>query len=203
MKNQARVILGVLALITPVLAQAHSPYPGVRGFYVGALHPLTTPSHVLLIIAISIVLGIRVTEGRMRYLATIFSATAAGLILAFVLASFFPSALLILLLTTVLGILIIVPASLPGWALVVLAGASGFLLALESIPDPGVFLDVLITVVGSLVGIHYLIMYGSKGASYALDRWDSQVMQIGIKVVGSWITAIGLLMLALTLANVV
>ena len=203
MKHRARFILGVLALSMPVLAQAHSPYPGVRGFYVGALHPLTTPSHVLLIIAISILLGIRVTEGRMRYLVAIFSATAAGLILAFVLASFFPSALLILLLTTLLGVMIIVPVSLPLWAFIVLAGVSGFLLAVESIPDPGAFLDVLITVSGSLVGIHYLIMYGSKGAGYVLERWDSQVLQIGIKVVGSWITAIGLLMLALTLANVI
>jgi len=189
--------------MSPMLAHAHSPYPGVRGFYVGAMHPLTTPSHVLLIIAISILLGIRVTEGRMRYLAAIFSMTAVGLILAFVLASFFPAALLILLLTTVLGVLIIIPTALPGWAFTAFAGASGFLLAMESIPDPGAFLDVLITVFGSLVGIHYLIMYGSKGASYTLERWDSQVMQIGIKVVGSWITAIGLLMLALTLANVI
>jgi len=203
LKILAPIILGALALIVPVMAHAHSPYPGVRGFYVGAMHPLTTPSHVLLIIAISILLGIRVTEGRMRYLATIFSATAAGLILAFVLASFFPSALLILLLTTLLGILIIVPVPLPGWVFVFLAGLSGFLLALESIPDPGAFLDVLITVSGSLVGIHYLIMYGSKGAAYALEHRESQVMQIGIKVAGSWITAIGLLMLALTLANII
>ena len=202
MRKPVRLILGVLALGFPILAQAHTPYPGVRGFYVGALHPLTTPSHVLLIIAISILLGIRVKEGRMRYLVTVFSATAAGLILAFLLASFFPSALLILLLTTSLGILIIIPASLPSWMFSVLAGVSGFLLALESLPDPGAFLDVLITVSGSLVGIHYLIMYGSKGSGYVLERWDSQVMQIGIKVVGSWITAIGVLMLALSLADI-
>jgi len=139
----------------------------------------------------------------MRYLIAVFTSTAVGLILAFVLASYFPSALLILMLTTLLGVLIIVPAQLPGWAFVTLAGIAGFLLAIESIPDPGAFLDVLITVSGSLVGIHYLIMYGSKGARNALERWDSHVMQIGIKVVGSWITAIGLLMLALTLANVI
>ncbi len=198
-----RLPAGLLALAFPLLAQAHSPYPGVRGFYVGALHPLTTPSHVLLIIAVSILLGIRVSEGRMRYLAAVFSATTVGLILAFVLAGFLPSALLILVLATALGILIIVPAALPGWAFVMLAGVSGFLLALESIPDPGAFLDVLITVSGSLVGIHYLIMYGSKGAGYALERWNSPVLRIGIKVVGSWITAIGLLMLALSLASVI
>ena len=203
MRAVASLILGVLALGFPVLALAHSPYPGVRGFYVGAMHPLTTPSHVLLIIAISILLGLRVTEGRMRYLIAVFTATATGLISAFVLSGVIPSALLILLVTTVMGGLIIVPTSLPGWVFIMLAGLSGFLLALESIPDPGAFLDVLITVIGSLVGIHYLIMYGSKGTEYALERWNSQVLQIGIKVVGSWITAIGLLMLALTIANII
>ena len=203
MSHGLRLPIGLLALAFPLLAQAHSPYPGVRGFYVGALHPLTTPSHVLLIIAVSILLGIRVSEGRVRYLTAVFSATAIGLILAFVLTGVLPSALLILVLTTALGIMIIVPVAMPGWVFVALAGVSGFLLALESIPDPGAFLDVLITVSGSLIGIHYLIMYGSKGAGYALERWDSQVMQIGIKVLGSWITAIGLLMLALDLANII
>ncbi len=158
---------------------------------------------MLLIIAVSILLGIRVSEGRVRHLTAVFPATAIGLILAFVLTGVLPSALLILVLTTALGIMIIVPAAMPGWVFVALAGVSGFLLALESIPDPGAFLDVLITVSGSLIGIHYLIMYGSKGAGYALERWDSQVMQIGIKVLGSWITAIGLLMLALDLANII
>ncbi len=200
MSHTLRLLLGVLLLCQPLLAQAHSPYPGVRGFYVGALHPLTTPSHVLLIIAISLLLGIRSNDNRMRFLVGIFS-TAVGLILAFVLASYLPSAVVILLLTTLIGGLLIGPRSLPDWALLLLCAASGFFLALESIPDPGPFLDVLITVVGSLVGIHYLIMYGARGARAALLRWDSQPLQIGIKVVGSWLCAIGLLMLAFLLAN--
>lgn len=167
----------------------------------GALHPLTTPPHVLLIIAISLLLGIRSPDNRMRFLVAIFSATAVGLILAFVLASYLPSAVLILLLTTLIGGLLIGPRSLPDWSLLLLCAASGFFLALESIPDPGPFLDVLITVVGSLAGIHYLIMYGARGARAALVQWDSQPLQIGIKVVGSWLCAIGLLMLAFLLAN--
>ncbi|MCB1670366.1 MAG: HupE/UreJ family protein [Gammaproteobacteria bacterium] len=201
MNPLVRLLMALVLTAAPLLAQAHSPYPGVRGFYVGALHPLTTPSHVLLILAISILLGLRLTEGRMRCLATVFAATALGLVLAFVLASYLPSSLFILLLTTLVGGLIIGPTSLPGWSLVVLSGACGFLLALESIPDPGPFLDVLITVTGSLVGIHYLIMYGSRAVRHGLERWDSGPLQIGIKVVGSWIAAIGLLMLAFTLAG--
>jgi len=193
--------LGVLTLGLPLMALAHSPYPGVRGFYVGALHPLTTPAHVLLIVAVSILLGSQVREGRMRYLVTVFTATAAGLVLAFVLSGFLPSALMILVLTTIVGALLILPRTLPGWLLMALAGLSGFLLAMESIPDPGAFLDVLITVFGSLVGIHYLIMYGSRGAGYALDRWDSRVTHLGFRVAGSWISAIGVLMLAFSLSG--
>ena len=202
MKKVLLPAAGLLVLMQPLLAQAHSPYPGVRGFYVGALHPLTTPSHVLLIIAISILLGVRVEDGQMRFLVTVFSATALGLILAFVVASYLPSALLILLLVTLLGALLIGPSALPAGALMALSGTAGFLLALESIPDPGPFLDVLITVFGSLVGIHYLIMYGSRGARYVVERWDSAPLRIGIKITGSWLTAIGLLMLAFTIATI-
>jgi hydrogenase/urease accessory protein HupE len=194
--------VGLLLLVQPMLAQAHSPYPGVRGFYVGALHPLTTPSHVLLIIAISILLGVRVADGQMRFLVTVFSSTAVGLMLAFVVASYLPSALLILLQITLLGALLIGPSALPAGLLMALSGTAGFLLALESIPDPGPFLDVVITVFGSLVGIHYLIMYGSRGARYVAERWDSPTLQIGIRITGSWLAAIGLLMLAFAFANI-
>jgi len=137
----------------------------------------------------------------MRCLVTLFAATATGLLLAFAIASYLPSALLILLLTTLLGALIISLPALPGWSLIALTGCTGFFLALESIPDPGPFMDVLITVIGSLVGIHYLIMYGSRVTGTVLERWDSPVLRIGIRVTGSWLCAIGLLMLAFMLTG--
>jgi len=189
-------------LLYPVMAHAHSPYPGVKGFYIGALHPLTTPSHILLIIAISLLLGSRVSESRFHCLLTLFLSAALGLLLAFFLAPFLPTALLILALLGAQGLLLVFPRSLSSRVYVTLTGLTGFLLGLESIPEPGPVLDVIITTFGALVGIHYLIMYGANGVEYIWRRWQSQVTIIGVRVAGSWLTAIAALMLAFSLAGV-
>ncbi len=62
-------------------------------------------------------------------------------------------------------------------------------------------LDVIITTFGALVGIHYLIMYGANGVDYIWRRWQTRITGIGIRVAGSWLTAIAALMLAFNLAG--
>lgn len=202
--NRSRQLgVGLALLSYPVLAYAHSPYPGIRGFYVGALHPLTEPAHFLVVLAISLLLGTQVTEARFSCLKTLFFSTAAGLLLAFAIAVLIPTAILILLLLAGLGLLLVLPRNLPDWAYRSLAGASGFLLAMESIPEPGPFLDVMITSFGSLIGIHYLIMYGSRGVALLMKKWQSRASEIAVRVLGSWFTAIACLMLAFTLAGLI
>lgn len=202
MNSRLRSLLALSLLLYPVTAFAHSPYPGIRGFYTGLLHPLTTASHILLIVAISILLGARQPANRTLCLVSLFAATALGLLTAFLMAGLLPTQTLVLLLTTGLGVLLLAPIQLPEPTFPVLTGLSGFLLALESIPDPGPFLDVLITTFGALVGIHYLVMYGSRGAAAAVQRWSSPALLIGIRVAGSWIVAIGCLMLAFVYAGI-
>lgn len=194
---------GVGLLAYPVSVYAHSPYPGVKGFYVGALHPLTTPAHILLIVAVSLLLGTRLPESRFRCLLVLFFATALGLMMGFILAPLLPTGLLLLTLLAVLGLILVFPGSLNNSIYSVLTGLTGFLLGAESIPEPGPMLDVIITTFGSLVGIHYLIMYGANGVELAWRRWQSQVAQIGVRVAGSWLTAIAALMLAFSLAGLV
>ncbi|MFM1895581.1 MAG: hypothetical protein RLZZ385_655 [Pseudomonadota bacterium] len=185
----------------PSLVHAHAPYPGIRGFYVGFLHPLTLPSHVLMILALCLLLSSKAGPRPMTSLVALGLSTGLGLLLAFALAEWLPTALLILLFTTAVGAAIIPAWQAPPWVLPTLAGLGGLLLALESIPDPGAFGDVAITTLGALAGIHYLVMYGTRLAGLAQQRWRSRWMEIGIKVAGSWITAIGCMMLAFTLSG--
>lgn len=201
MNPAKRFTIAAALLVWPVVARAHSPYPGIRGFYVGALHPLTEPAHVLLIIATSLLLGTRVSGARFSCLKTLFISTGIGLILAFAIAVLLPTAVMLLLLLAVLGLILIFPRPLPDWAYRVLAGTSGFLLALESIPEPGPVLDVFITSFGSLVGIHYLIMYGSRGVTLAMEKWQTRFADIAVRVLGSWLSAIACLMLAFNIAG--
>lgn len=54
---------------------------------------------------------------------------------------------------------------------------------------------------GALVGIHYLVMYGANGVQYIWRRWLFQVTSIDERVAGSWLTAITALILAFNLAG--
>ena len=157
MKTPQTILAGILLLTIPEWASAHAPYPGIRGFYVGFLHPLTLPSHVLLILALCLLLGARSGPRPMSALVSLGLSTAAGLLLAFGIATLLPTGLLILIYTTLVGLLIVLEWRLPAWMLPALAGLGGLLLALESIPDPGAFGYVAITTLGALAGIHYLV----------------------------------------------
>ncbi|GAB5499911.1 MAG: hypothetical protein PsegKO_22220 [Pseudohongiellaceae bacterium] len=194
-------LAGASLLAYPVMVYAHSPYPGVKGFYIGALHPLTTPAHILVIIATSLLLGTHVKESRFHCLLALFLSAALGLLLAFVLAPFLPTALLLLILLAALGLILVFAIPLGDRVYATLTGITGFLLGLESIPEPGPVLDVIITTFGALVGIHYLIMYGANGVDYIWRRWQTRITGIGIRVAGSWLTAIAALMLAFNLAG--
>ncbi len=61
----------------------------------------------------------------------------------------------------------------------------------------------MITSFGSLIGIHYLIMYCSRGVSLLMKKWQSRVSEISVRVLGSWFTAIAGLMLAFTVAGLI
>lgn len=185
----------------PQIAHAHAPFPGIRGFYVGFLHPLTQPAHVLLLLALCLWLGVRVGVRPLHSLIALGCATALGLLMAFAMASALPSQILILTLTAAVGLLIVSDWQAPAWLLPTLTAAGGWALALESIPDPGAFGDVAITTLGALAGIYYLVMYGTRLAGQALLRWPSRWMLLGFRVAGSWITAVCALMLAFALAG--
>ena len=49
----------VFSLCLPATARAHSTIQGLEGFSGGALHPLTTPAHLLVIVALGLLTGQR------------------------------------------------------------------------------------------------------------------------------------------------
>ena len=49
----------VFSLCLPAAARAHSTIQGLEGFSAGALHPLTTPAHLLVIAALGLFIGQR------------------------------------------------------------------------------------------------------------------------------------------------
>ena len=95
------------------------------------------------------------------------------------------------------GGLVAIAAPLPAWVRLTACAAAGLVLGLDSGVDPGTTDGVmakmlLATWVSLMLCVGNIAFYSSRLPSY---QW----VQTGIRVVGSWIVAIALLMLAFAL----
>jgi urease accessory protein len=189
-----RWLLLLLCLFAfPATAYAHSPVKGIGDFYSGLLHPLTTPSHVLIIVAIGLLAGRR----RPFYLKT-----------PMIVFSTFSGAALII--GTVGGIKAIHPAVMVGIAL-----CAAIPLALDKDPSTTLFC-ALVAVAAVAMGLDSAVESKSTAAvvKTLLGNWTSLVvlvcdvaiyvslggeakwLKVALRIAGSWIIAISLLVLA-------
>ena len=180
-------------------AQAHSPVPGIEGFYTGLLHPFSTPSQALLMVGLGLLVGGHDPRVARWPLAAFLAATILGvafgegfdaleqpMFLAAVLACAFAALL---------------PGRVPPVAIGI-AAAGGLLLGAASIPDPGPSMDRVITTTGSFVGANVGLLYLFALAHVIRKRYPMAWVDIAFRVAAAWIGAISLLMLALGFAGV-
>ena len=186
----------VLSLCVPTTAWAHSTIPGLEGFAGGALHPLTTPAHLLLIVALGLLLGQR-----------------SPLDLKPLFVVFVPCLMLALMLTTtglikavsqpVLIALALggaIPVSLerpvPSVAYRGISAAAAFAIGFDSAPEPGPASILIKTLLGTWIMVIFLVFDVAYYTSLAMQKhWP----RLGVRILGSWIIAISLLVLALSL----
>ena len=81
------------------------------------------------------------------------------------------------------------------------ACVAGVLLGVVSTPDPGPWGAVLITLIGSFVGVVLVPFYIGMGVSWLREKFSQHWIDIGIRVVAAWIGAIAILMAALSFAE--
>lgn len=148
-------------------AAAHSPMPGIEGFYVGLLDPVLAVPQVLVLLS----LGLLIASLGNRQAVWPVSAFVAGTLAGIVLGAGLTALTLPLLAIAVLcgGM----AAGVPGrfLALVALAaGVAGFLIGAVSIPDPGPTRDRIITVTGSFVGANIALLYVLGAALFIRER---------------------------------
>lgn len=182
-------LAGALLLAAPA-AQAHSPFPGLKGLYTGFIHPLTQPAQVMLILAVGIFIAARAGDGRGAAAAAVTGAALAGLGAGALLGTgpdYGP-----LLATAVIagGAGALYPHYLPPAVALLYAGCSGLLLGLACVPDPGYWREVAITSLGSWLGIGYFSVLTSGGLVALLKRWHGPVTRIGVQVVAAWLIAV-------------
>jgi urease accessory protein len=177
-------------------AQAHSMVKGVGDFYAGLLHVLTALEHVLPFIALSLLAGQRGFNRKTEAVLLVFPlALMVGASAALWLApppglAFFNIASAILM-----GALVAAAWPLPGplfYALVVVFGLShGFANGEAVTPTTKAYLFILGVGLSGLA----VLAYGTLMVEFLLKRKAGWI-HIAVRVAGSWIAAIGVLVLA-------
>jgi urease accessory protein len=192
------LVVPLIFVALPAEAQAHMTAPGMGDFISGVLHPWMTPTHLLILLALGLWLGQHVP-----------------LRVGLPLKTFVPMSAVALALTTTQWITVVPPPFLIAIALaaaIIVAlearlstalGATLFVVAALAIgSDSGVETGTPFTVFKTLLGTWFSLSLGLINIGYyvslAAER-KKQWIGIGIRVLGSWIVAVSLLMLAFSL----
>ena len=185
----------VICSAAPTPALAHVPFAGLNELYNGLLHPLVVPAHLLLLIATGLFLGKQGSRGIAPSL-LVFSLLTFGGLVATIFSMKGGGEKSLLILTAIIGLLIAVNLRIPMFLCLLVAALTGFLIGLDSPQDVLAGKAKFFSLLGSGLGICFLFLYPLAFADYFSDRnWQ----KIGVRIVGSWVAASAVLVLALAL----
>lgn len=163
----------------------------MSGFLGGLLHPLAVPAHVLALLGIGMLIGRQ--HERLLLFAAFVAGLAAGLI-AITLAFATTSAGNVLLAATALSALLVVLGyPVPPVGSVPLVAIAGVALGLDSPPTAIAVAAAIAMLIGTGIGAGVAVAIVAAGTSYLTRAWQ----QIGVRILGSWIAASAILVLAL------
>ena len=178
-------------------ALAHPPPLGIPGFFGGVLHPLFVPAHLMAILALGLLIGQQAGRWSRVVPAEFVAALIAGLVaLTFGIAPR-GADVVILALAAVCGLLAALARSLPQLVGYVLAALTGFAVALDSPPDVISVREANLMLIGTGLGGTVLLIVVTEAAARLTRHWQ----HIAVRVLGSWIAASAVLVLALRLAG--
>lgn len=188
----AIVAIGIVPLFATAAA-AHSVNRHFGDFYGGMLHPLTALEHLVPILGLGLLAGQQGTSAA-RWILLLFP---AGLLLgAAVATQFEPSQFvegLNRLSFVAIGGLVAIRLRVPLLGLAIAAPVLGFLHGYENTAGISSSVAIHLFISGIVVtGIAMIAIFAAISVSRESD-WQ----KIAIRVVGSWITAIGILMIGL------
>lgn len=189
-EKAARVLL--MVGIFSSAAFAH-PMKGVGDFYAGMLHPLITVETLLPSLGISLLAGQQSRETATKLIVIFPAALAVGTLL--ILVRPFPAQLTTseLLMTACLGLLIALARRIPAWIPIGLSLLIGLGIGWSnSVEITGEVSAVRFVAGLSVVGL-LITTYGIGLVRQGKLEW----MQIAVRVAGSWLAAVGILVLGL------
>lgn len=188
-------VAAALILLAPASASPH-PIPGVGGFYAGMLHPLTAIEFLLPMIALSLLAGQQSRESAIAILVTFPLSLAAGASLG--IPSRVPSivAWVNLRPMAVLGLLV-AARPLPPSVAADVGTLLGLTIGLADCAELGGQVSPWRFIPGLALAGLLLVTYGIGSVRRLSAPW----IRIGFRVIGSWIAAVGILVLSLRWAH--
>ena len=188
-------LVPLVLLTLPAEAHAHSPIKGMNDFINGVLHPVTTPAHILIILALGFWMGQRQPR-LIRFPMIVFAPVSAVALVLTITRSLPPvSPWLLSGVALAAGILVAMDCAIPKAAIVILFAACAALIGLDSPVESDSGFTVFKTLLGVWISLQVLLCDIAIYVSLAKKPWQ----KIGIRVAGSWIIAISVLMLAFAL----
>lgn len=179
-------------------ARAHGTLPGGGGFYAGAAHPFLAWEHLLLLIALGLLLGQPPREAGRAPLAVLALALAAGLALAAEGVAWSAATLVVLGGAMLGGGALALALALPVAVRAAFAAVAGLAIGLDTgvpVPQAGAGIAALLPFAGVLVGVFLIVLNAMALASVAVRPPFS----IAVRVAGSWIVAVAVMVLALAI----
>lgn len=187
--------------LLPASAAAHSPLPGIEGFYSGLVHPLTSPAQVLVLLALGLLFAQR-WPGPFPLAWVVFGGGClCGVALGQAGVPTGPAEPIALALALATGTLAALWPSGPVAPPILAAGVAGLLIGLVSTPDPGSLRSTLITLTGSLVGAVLALLYAAGGLGWLHEKMGTSWAQVGFRIAAAWTATIAALLLALSLTR--
>lgn len=186
----------LLWLTLPSTAHAHLTVEGAGEVGSGALHPLMTPAHALILLGLALLLSQRVPldlKAPLRVLAPV-SALALLLTLTEWAPQIYPPILIGIALC--IAVLVALEAKPPPLIYQVICAVAAIGVGLDSAVGKGSPLVLAKTLTGTWISVNIAVAYLAICASHGANKpWA----RTAIRVIGSWIIAISLLVLAFSL----
>ena len=183
-----------IMLVMPQLVFAHMPLKGINDFYSGFLHPLFVPAHLLLLISFGLFIGQKRVSSNSTILIVYASAIVIGLLFAWFLGD--EKEIYVLYMATLMGLLVTTNLSVRLYLILFVSALVGLILGMDSAQETLTGKNKFASFVGSGMAIYFLALYPMIFAEYLQKKsWG----KIGIRILGSWIAASAILVLALAL----
>ncbi|RKE72342.1 HupE/UreJ family protein [Pseudorhodoplanes sinuspersici] len=193
MKARAAARAAVLLSLSAGFAQAHTIVEGIGGFSGGVMHPLLVPAHVLALVALGCLTGALNFRARLVVIAMFVAVAVLSVVLVTMAFSAVNAELIVLSLAGFAGLLLAAAVPVPLAMIIVLAICVAAALTFDSVPAVLSSQDTILSLVGTILAAALLLVVITFLSASGPQVWR----RIGTRILGSWIAASAIMVLAL------